>query len=198
MESTRKFDSIQEDFLTQWLLVNYFVPNYKEINIWEDKGMQVKGVDVTLDGMLVDIKGMTSKRYLNNPADTYSLELSFLNREGDKRYGWFVSDDMITTHYLFVWINKCEHQDGLIRSIEEVEVMLVDKAKLQKYVIGNNKEAIMKQGDRLRNLGIRSTYLNNGLKMVCSNQLAEIPVNVIVPKDTLAMYAIAHKVIKAE
>ena len=115
--------------LYEILFVNYLDKHRKTkskfITFEEDADMQFKGVDIIVplrkNPMYIDMKCQTNK-YINNPAPTYCVELSYL-KNGEYRVGWFLDKNKITTHYLFVWLTMYH--------LEKVEE-LAEKVKLKK------------------------------------------------------------------
>ena len=74
-----------------------------------DKNLQVQGVDVklTIDGKVFLIDEICSIMWRN--LKTFSFELSTYNRNRTEIFvGWFLNDNLLTTHYLLVWVDETD------------------------------------------------------------------------------------------
>ena len=199
IQTNRKIDTKHEEIINKFLFDNYFTTCYdsaKYIYDCEDRETQILGVDVIVNNkMMVDIKAQSSPKYVNNPTSTYILEISFLNAYGELCEGWFVNNNLKTTHDAFVWINSAEtNERGFIENaddIHQVEVMVVDVAKLKEYVFSlADKFTLIKTANELRERGIHKTFVN-GLKIVCSENIAEKPATIVMSKEVLKKYAVS-------
>lgn len=149
-----------------------------------DKERQVKGIDTifTLFDERYHCDEKASVRWRN--LNTFSLEISFINRRGDVVDGWFVSDKCENDSYLFIWID--DHGDG-----EKVEAALVRKKSLMDYIesIGWTKEKMKEKSQQIREqdgIGINFGNLKkNGCKFSFSRKLVEKPINILLPRETL-------------
>lgn len=114
-----------------------------------DKARQIKGVDTILkmDGKEYFIDEKCSALWRN--LDTFILELTTKDRTGKNLcMGWFLNDNLLTTHYLFIFINKTDddnekdnpnkHKDyGKIKNVDsfkKVDLLLVSKQKIKDYL----------------------------------------------------------------
>lgn len=191
---TNNYNSRKEDFIISERL-NYTI--FRELakggyNVTEvsEQCRQLKGVDIVLkkDGVekLVDIKSAT--KYWNRDLQTYSLELFSNNNHNGE--GWFVSNNSVTTHYLFVWVRAENYK---LHNISALECCLVSKEVIDNYLkeLGYDKHQLV---DLLNKKGRSEDkrdvlYLKNGLKVVRSKHLIENPVNLIIPRKTLRQLA---------
>lgn len=107
---------------------------------------------------------------------------------------------MINDCYIFVWIPECKHNNGYILDIDKVECLIVDKHKLLSEVsdIYNSNvetdENSYQLSMRMRRNGIDNLWVGS-LKFVCSQFLAEKPVNIVLKKNFLAKFAIRHDLV---
>ncbi|QTB26292.1 hypothetical protein [Lysinibacillus sphaericus] len=99
-------DIQNEQVLARYLDL-YFYPrfnlhNFQRINDVNDA--QFAGIDVQFVSnnqiYIVDEKGYLSRSTIQ---DTFVLELSSLNRNGQRVEGWFYKPEKQTTHYLMCW-----------------------------------------------------------------------------------------------
>ena len=71
----------------------------------QDRKRQLDGIDVIVSetdkNICIDEKVQCD--YINKNLPTNCFEISFLNSFSEEREGWFVNDDLKTTHYLIVW-----------------------------------------------------------------------------------------------
>lgn len=196
IQTNRKVDSKHESVVNKFLFENYFLNCYDSATYVEDKSLQVSGVDVVVnDKMFIDIKAQSSPRYINNPTSTYILELSFLNPWGKTLKGWFLNEELKTTHNAFVWINKADvGENGYIKTdkdIHEVEIMVVDSKKLKDYILSLVDSTTLESvANELREKKIPKTFVN-GLKIVCSLNIPEQPCTIVMSKEVLKKYAVS-------
>ena len=179
--------------LYEILFVNYLDKHRKTkskfITFEEDADMQFKGVDIIVplrkNPMYIDMKCQTNK-YINNPAPTYCVELSYL-KNGEYRVGWFLDKNKITTHYLFVWLHDVSlgKGGGISRKsqIKKAEFMIVSKRDIMDFFyrkrLGKKKLDEIQQSMRKNQ---EQSLVVNEVKFVCSLQLNEKPVNAIIHK----------------
>lgn len=198
MVSYRVADNKQERIVNKFLELFYYNKHYGSVEMVEDKERQTSGIDVIADGMLIDNKAQSGVKYINNPTDTYILELSFLNKYQEETVGWFLDTKSKTTHYLFVWIHDAiVGEDNRIipyRGINKVEVMLVDKSKLRE-MIGKvySDYSLISIARKMRDLERphQYTYMN-GIKFSHTPTLDEKPCNLVLSKDKLLECAVEH------
>lgn len=200
MKTNRKFDSSQEK------IVNYFAHEYffkkldENSSMVEDVDMQVHGSDEVFNGKNVDLKAQSSKRYLNAPADTFILEVSFLDRRGKEHIGWFLNNESITDYYAFIWIPKVKvNDDGVITSptdIEEMEILMVDKHDIRNFIqskVSDNE--LLNIADDMRYYEDRRADLPEqvyGLHISHTPTLFEKPVVLVAKKWLLEKFSVGH------
>jgi hypothetical protein len=200
--SVREYDEHCEKVMAQFLDEHF----YKKIGYtWRervtDRERQVKGLDVILkrDGKVYNIDEKAAIRYTNG-LKTFALELSFLNRKGNRVDGWLIDEKKVNDYFVFVWINKIEGE--LIENVDsfkEVEVALVSKEKIMIYLesLGWDVDKLLIKDERIRdgiddNLG---DIRKNGCKFSYSERLFEKPINILLPKQAYIKIADEHSII---
>ena len=200
--SVREYDEHCEKVMAQFLDEHF----YKKIGYtWRervtDRERQVKGLDVILkrDGKVYNIDEKAAIRYTNG-LNTFALELSFLNRKGNRVDGWLIDEKKVNDYFVFVWINKIEGE--LIENVDsfkEVEVALVSKEKIMIYLesLGWDVDKLLIKDERIRD-GIDDNFGNikeNGCKFSYSERLFEKPINILLPKQAYIKIADEHSII---
>ena len=210
--SNRKTDSKQDKLFNQFLFDYFFYKINKTSKLIYDRELQIAGVDLQFNGaktgnlLNVDIKAQSSKKYLNAPRPTFLLELSSINRYGEDFVGWFLNPDLITDYYAFMWIPKAKvNPNGGINSpddIEEAEVMLVSKHMIKDYISNllskkgyNDLQSVIYD---MRNYEIERIALDKGIYFSNTQTLYEKPVNIVVHKNILKKFSIAHYIVTKE
>jgi hypothetical protein len=200
--SVREYDEHCEKVMAQFLDEHF----YKKIGYtWRervtDRERQVKGLDVIIkrDGKVYNIDEKAAIRYTNG-LKTFALELSFLNRKGNRVDGWLIDEKKVNDYFVFVWINKIEGE--LIENVDsfkEVEVALVSKEKIMIYLesLGWDVDKLLIKDERIRdgiddNLG---DIKKNGCKFSYSERLFEKPINILLPKQAYIKIADEHSII---
>lgn len=180
----------------------YNVINPTSFERVQDKGRQVKGIDVVMEinGKTYSIDEKAAIRYTNG-LKTFALELSFLNRKGILQEGWLTDERKINDYFVFVWINKIE--DTLIKdisSLKDIDVALVSKNKIMEHLesIGWTKDNLKTKDNQIRNENDKKfgNINTNGCKFSYSDRLFEKPINILLPKETYINIAEIYKNIK--
>lgn len=205
-KSNRKEDSRLEIVVNEFL-DDYFISKEFDKSRWVvDKEGQLKGVDIYLTSerkglneAKVDIKSAVtcSTRYL----PTFSLELSFIGRQGGEKTGWFLNDELDTEYYLLIYPRSQKYytEMELKDDIDYIDYYLVKKDDLVKFFEsrGYDKERLKKVSDDMR-----EEYAKTGgnklswdsdsenFHFVLSGKLAEKPVNAVVKRQVYEKYAI--------
>ena len=211
--SNRQKDDSHEKLINDFLMKHFFSKNYSDVVVVRDKQRQIAGIDFVADGKYIDVKAQSSKKYINNPTNTFSMEISFILYKGGEPTlvdGWFVNPSIKTEQYAFVWIRDAiVGEDGYIHhldDIHEVEVMVVDRKSLKEEIFNSiGEDNIYTMDDVLRdevdlnqydvNKNVHSRVVGD-YKMSLSHRLIEMPVNIIVPKHILNKHAVMHCIIK--
>ena len=204
--SNRKEDSRLEKIVNEFLDDNFISKEF-DVSTWvNDRDIQLSGIDIYLTSgkhglneAKVDVKSAVtcSTHYL----PTFSLELSFIGRQGGEKIGWFLNDELETEYYLLIYprsqkyYTKMETKDD----IDYIDYYLVKKDDLVKFFEsrGYGKERLKKVSD-----GMRAEYGKTGgdklswdsdsenFHFVLSGKLAEKPVNAVVKRQVYEKYAI--------
>jgi hypothetical protein len=199
-QSFREIDHQQEKVVDKFLHKFFYSKVFSNVEFVDDVSLQVAGVDVIADGKLIDNKSQSSPRYVNNPTNTFILELSFLNKYEKESVGWFIKEDSKTTHYLFVWINRADVDSNgriLPNGIHEVEVMLVDRNQLRESVANYyTDEELMRIANGMRCSGHKwSPCSIPDCKFSHTPTLAEKPTNIVARKSFLETCSVMHCVV---
>lgn len=156
--------------------------------------------------------------YDNKPRKmpTFAFELSFLNRENEEREGWLFGEKYNNTEYYmlaWIWVNLpvTYNKSGYIaididkfnyESIREVEVMIINKEKIQSYARKHNidQETAVEKSQEMRHNDTREVALTENSrfpKLHYSSFLQEKPVNLVIHIKDLEEMATFHKTITA-
>lgn len=200
MQSNRAVDSKQEHIVNAFIDKYFFKKMFNTSSIIDDVTLQVNGVDIIADGKNYDLKAQSSPRYLNSPTNTFIVEISFLNKLGNRVDGWFLKDT-ITDSYVFIWLPKVHvGNDGYIHSVEDIkeaEIMIADKESLYDAVVETLEDkSFCDIEDELISLNEHATarpftYIND-IKYVMSTQLYEMPICAVLPKSFIEKCATGH------
>lgn len=205
MINNRKNDSIVEreiaKFLDKKLYSNKSI--FKEFARTDGKEEQINGSDVILstsDGVLdrVVVDEKVAARYANMGLNTFSLELSFIGKNGDKRCGWFTDTSKSTQYYLLGWINNADipfkddtkrYDTDLIRedNIKSFEWALVSRKKILSFLEnkGWTLERLALQDEKIRKNGyVKTKEFIDEVSFRYSDAYVEKPINILLKKDT--------------
>lgn len=205
MISNRKNDSNVEreiaKFLDEKLYSNKAL--FSEFARTDTKDEQISGSDgilSTADGVLYRrvIDEKVASRYANVGLDTFSLELSFIDRNGKRKCGWFTDTSKKTEYYLLGWINKADipynnehdrYDTDLITkdNIRELEWALVSRERIMKFLEerGWTLDKLALQDKKIRaNEGVKTKEFINEVSFRYSGNYVERPINILLKKDT--------------
>lgn len=216
MESALRKEDVRLADLVSDFLDKHFYPKYvTNFERVTDKKRQCEGVDVIFDingrHYLCDEKNGGSR--INTNLRTFSLELSFIDRAGKRRSGWFLNERNINDSYLFIWTDSADSERPLsVSEIHKVEVALVKKSRIKEYlretagldelIISAMNESIVNNPQTMEyaliseNSGKRK-YSISGVTVCHSTQLYEQPLNIILPRDVYRKIADLNVVITA-
>jgi len=162
--------------------------------------MQQQGIDAFYrvkngESFLVDEKAQLN--YLNNPLETFAFEVLYKrkNGEGSFTHGWFINEDLETTHYLLVY----PHSDQVdkhyyIKSFEQfskAELILIEKTKLKEKLesISISKarvyEKVLEIMDTEKRKSTFEKMDDSEAYIIKTDHLAENPINIVVRKHIL-------------
>ena len=211
-ESTRKKDKVSEKEIENFLMRFFYRKLFHKYENVSDTDLQLAGIDIIADGMKIDNKAMSDPKYINNPRNTFILELWVHSETRHCEYlGWFLNPDIETTHYLFVWIPDASVCSGTYitdsRQINKLEVMLVDKKKLHEYVSSKYsdeellkicKDMVARNIERKDMWNFKTEHLRYPPCIRFSNHLQEQPCNLVMPKSELKKFAVKHCFVTAK
>jgi ABC-type lipoprotein export system ATPase subunit len=218
--NNRKNDSIVEreiaKFLDEKLYSNKTL--FKEFARTDDKEEQISGSDVVLstsDGVLyrkvVDEK--VAARYANMGLNTFSLELSFIGKNGNRRSGWFIDNTKKTEYYLLGWIVRADipkKDDGSDRydtntinqrNIKELDWALVSRQKIMDFLEskGWTLDKLALQDKKIRENGkVKTKEFIDDVSFRYSDAYVEKPINILLKKDTFMKLSHMHGTIVCE
>lgn len=205
MISNRKNDMAVEREIAAFLDKNLYENKelFTEYARTDGKEEQLSGSDLllsTTNGKLnrsvVDEK--VAKNYANKILNTFSLELSFLGKNGLKRCGWLVDTTKKTEYYLFGWILEADipyieskewyDTDKIDRNnIKKLEWALVKRDKIMKFLEerGWTLEMLAKQDEQIRKRGsVKTTEFIDDVRFTYSDRFFEKPINLLLKKET--------------
>lgn len=132
----RKSDENGERIVANFLDEKFYekhTTNFERVNRKEE---QIKGIDTIFkyngETFLCDEKAAI--QYRNKDLQTFSLELSFLNRRNDINNGWLLDTNKINDSFLFCWLNKTKEPFNSKEDIEELEIALVSRNRILDYL----------------------------------------------------------------
>ena len=218
--NNRKNDSIVEreiaKFLDEKLYSNKAL--FKEFARTDDKEEQISGSDVVLstsDGVLyrkvVDEK--VAARYANMGLNTFSLELSFIGKNGNRRSGWFIDNTKKTEYYLLGWIMRADipkKDDGSDRydtntinqrNIKELDWALVSRQRIMDFLEskGWTLDKLALQDKKIRENGkVKTKEFIDDVSFRYSDAYVEKPINILLKKDTFMKLSHMHGTIVCE
>lgn len=205
MINNRANDSKVEREISNFLDENLYSNKdiFKEFARTDDKDEQIKGSDLILstsDGKLdrVVVDEKVAARYANTSLKTFSLELSFIGRDGKRKNGWFTDYSKKTEYYLLGWINKAEipynketerYETDLITkdNIKSLDWALVSRQKIMKFLEkkGWTLDRLALQDNKIReNGGVRTKEFINGVSFRYSDSYVEKPINILLEKSS--------------
>ena len=217
MINSRKNDMMVEREIASFFDENLYSDKelFSEFARTDDYDSQIKGSDLILsssDGKLtrvaVDEKvGITRA---NTGLETFILELSFINKLGNKTCGWFLDMSKITDYYLFGWINKADiPYDEVLKkwdtnkinknNIRELEWALVSRKKLIKFLEdrGWTLEKLARQDEKIRNQGdVKTKAFIDDVSFRYSGNYIEKPVNILIKRETYIRLSDFHGIIR--
>jgi ABC-type ATPase involved in cell division len=205
MIENRANDSKVEREISKFLDENLYSNKeiFKEFARTDGKDEQIKGSDLILstsDGKLdrVVVDEKVAARYANTGLKTFSLELSFIGRDGKRKNGWFTDYSKKTEYYLLGWINKAEipynketerYETDLITkdNIKSLDWALVSRQKIMKFLEkkGWTLDRLALQDNKIReNGGVRTKEFINEVSFRYSDGYVEKPINILLEKSS--------------
>ena len=196
--TNRNADHCSERAVDEYLNRFVYKKLYDKFQPISDAKQQLAGIDVIVNNdMYIDNKAMTDPQYLNNPANSFILEIASFNH-GAYQLGWFLNDNLKTTHYMFVWLPEVNVPSGsrLVdsRQIQKIEIMLVDRNEVHKLINSYiSDEGLKERAKKVVRRNLKEDFIVcSPLKICHSIHKAESPVTLRVPKSLYKTIAIKH------
>lgn len=194
----RNMDNAAEMQVSAYLDKNFYPLYTQNFVRYTDRKTQMSGIDVSFDlgslkDILVDEKALS--HYVNRDLPTFAFELSFRSSRGDIIPGWFYDEQKRTEYYLISWIKATKDKGFQASDIMELDTLLVSRSAIQAMLasygltkaVAESKASAIRQnsirGVSEKNLSVRPYYF------YYSDQLAELPINLIVRKEILVSVA---------
>lgn len=205
MIDNRKKDSIVEREIAKFIDKHLYsdISLFSEFERTDGLNEQINGSDAILstsdkrlNRVVVDEKVAATQA--NRGLKTFTLELSFIGRNGKKRLGWFIDNSKTTQYYLLGWLNKVDipynemkerWETDSIRenNIKELEWCLVSRDKITKFLEekGWTLEKLAKQDEKIRENGkVRTKEFIDDVAFRYSDKYIEKPINIMLKKET--------------
>ena len=205
MENNRKNDMAVEreiaSFLDNHLYSNKeLFSDFKRTDTYQE---QINGSDLILSSsdnklyrVVVDEK--VAARFANKNLNTFSLELSFIGRNGKRKSGWFLDSSKSTQYYLLGWIMKADidydnekkrwNTDSITKDrIREFDWCLVSRQKIADFLAkqGWSLDKLAQQEETIRTRGYVKTHdFVDNVSFRYSDRYIEKPINILLKKQT--------------
>ena len=196
--TNRNADHCSERAVDEYLNRFVYKKLFKKFQPISDTKQQLAGIDIIVNNeMYIDNKAMTDPQYLNNPANSFILEIASFNH-GAYQLGWFLNDNLQTTHYMFVWLPDVNVPTGsrLVnsRQIQKIEIMLVNRDEVHQLINTYISDEELKERAKkvVRNNMKEDFIVGSPLKICYSTHKAEGPITLKVPKFVYKKIAIKH------
>jgi hypothetical protein len=217
MINNRKNDMLVEREIASFLDENLYsnAELFTEFARTDTLDEQISGSDLllsTTNGKLkrsiVDEK--VASRFANKNLETFSLELSFIGKNGKKRCGWLLDETKKTEYYLFGWILKADipyikeqkrfDTNKITKdNIKSLEWALVKRSDIVKFLEkqGWSLEKLSRQDEKIREQGeIKTKEFINEISFRYSDAYIEKPINVLLKKETYIKISTLHGLIE--
>ena len=217
MINNRKNDMLVEREIAAFLDENLYsnAELFTEFARTDTLDEQISGSDLLLSTVggklkrsIVDEK--VASRFANKNLETFSLELSFIGKNGKKRCGWLLDDTKKTEYYLFGWILKADipyikeqkrfDTNKITKdNIKSLEWALVKRSDIVKFLEkqGWSLEKLSRQDEKIREQGeIKTKEFINEISFRYSDAYIEKPINVLLKKETYINISTLHGLIE--
>ena len=175
---------------------------------------QISGSDLLLttkngklNRSIVDEK--VASRFANRNLETFSLELSFLGKNGLKKCGWLIDSTKKTEYYLLGWIleadipyleEKKRYDTNAIdrNNIKRMQWALVKRDKIMKFLEkrGWTLEKLAKQDEKIREQGgVKTKEYVDDISFRYSDAYVEKPINLLLKKETYLELSVLNGII---
>ena len=164
---------------------------------WQrELSLRLSTKDGKLNRSIIDEK--VASRFANKNLETFSLELSFIGKNGQKRCGWLLDNTKKTEYYLLGWIleadipyfeDKKRFDTNAItkNNIKKLEWALVKRSDIVKLLEkkGWTLEKLAKQDEKIREQGgVKTKDFIDDISFRYSDAYIEKPINVLLKKET--------------
>ena len=205
MINNRKNDMLVEREIAAFLDENLYsnAELFTEFARTDTLDEQISGSDLLLSTVggklkrsIVDEK--VASRFANKNLETFSLELSFIGKNGKKRCGWLLDETKKTEYYLFGWILKADipyikeqkrfDTNKIAKdNIKSLEWALVKRSDIVKFLEkqGWSLEKLSRQDEKIREQGgVKTKDFIDDISFRYSDAYIEKPINVLLKKET--------------
>ena len=205
MENNRKKDMFVEREIAAFLDEHLYsdkelFTEYARTDAYDE---QIRGSDLILSTsnkklyrVVVDEK--VAARFANTNLNTFSLELSFINKLGKRACGWFTDSMKSTQYYMFGWITKADIEydkekkrwdtDSLTKDkIKEMDWCLVSRQKIADFLAkkGWTLDKLAQQDNVIRERGyVKTLDFVDDVSFRYSEKYIEKPINILLKKQT--------------
>ena len=208
MRETSKLRNLDEhnsnvisDFLDIYFYPKIFNPNKYKFERIYNKKQQIEGLDIIITNIennnQIGIDEKSAVHYINKKLNTFSLELSFIDKNNNIHEGWLLDNNKKNNYFLFVWIDKALKTPlSNIEDIKEIEIALIKKDIILNYLskLGWSKSKLLTKSKKIRNNP--NEYKGNinihNCKFTSSNHLVEKPINVLLSRNKIIELSNKH------
>lgn len=195
IHSTLRENDEKQSIIVSNYLDKKFFSKMKNVERVNDRPRQVQGIDIIFtrgeETYICDEKAAI--QYINKPLNTFSFELSFLNRAGNLQNGWLIDEHKVNDSYMIIWIDEAKvNKDGYLESeadIKKLQISLIKRNKIIDYLLslGWTFDKLLKKSELLRTNDDedKGSFKDNGIRFYISNQLVEKPVNVLLTRKKI-------------
>jgi hypothetical protein len=202
--STRKEDNRLVEVVNKYLdhIAYPQTTHMKDISRVVDADQQQAGSDIIvhIDGMNLTCDEKAAVKYIGKPLSTFSLEIGFMDNHINQQHhlGWLIDPKHTNDLFSFVWIPQATRPD--IQSpydIIQCDIAIVRKLDIMNYLasLGWTPQKLARK-ERCIRTGTGKTELGNfeqhGLKFSISRFLHEVPVNLLLQKETYMNLAVGR------
>lgn len=202
--STRKEDNRLVEVVNKYLdhIAYPQTTHMKDISRVVDADQQQAGSDIIvhIDGMNLTCDEKAAVKYIGKPLSTFSLEIGFMDNRINQQHhlGWLIDPKHTNDLFSFVWIPQATRPD--IQSpydIIQCDIAIVRKLDIMNYLASLGwtpqklaiKERCIRTGTGKTELG---NFEQHGLKFSISRFLHEVPVNLLLQKETYMNLAVGR------
>ena len=143
------FRDLQQSNLINMFLQEHYYPLYSgSFEVVKDKRRQLAGIDVILrdNNKEIYIDEKSTRYYGEDHIPSYFFELELNDKNNNRRVGWFLDENKVTTHYLITWYKYNRYDE-----IEAAECLLIERKKVLKLYKEFTEGLIECEGMKLSN-----------------------------------------------